>query len=195
MNPRLTVEELHRALGGQVINGKIGKEVLCPGPGHSARDRSLSVAPADNKDGFVVHSFGTDDPISCKEHVRAKLRLPPFGPKPKRGNGASKTYSPIVAQYVYQTADGTPHLRVTRTAAKDFFQSHWDGEKWADGAPKGRKIPYHLPELIAAAPATPIYVCEGEKDCDNLVKLRFVATCNSSGADNGSGGNGGVFIL
>jgi hypothetical protein len=140
MSPHLlTIEQLHRALGGDVVNGKIGKEVLCPGPGHSARDKSLSVAPADNVDGFVVHSFGTDDPIRCKEYVREKLRLPPFEPKPKKGNGASK-YSPTIAEYVYRAADGAPYLRVTRTAAKDFFQSHRDGDKWIGGAPKGAKI-------------------------------------------------------
>jgi len=44
-----------------------------------------------------------------------------------------------------------------------------------------------LPQLIAAAAATPIYIVEGEKDCDNLAKVGFVATCNSEGADGGSG--------
>src|SRR5262249_55886455 len=68
-----------------------------------------------------------------------------------------------------------------------FPQYYWDGEKWISGKPKGPKIPYMLPQLTAAAPTTPIYVVEGEKDCDNLAKIGFVATCNSEGADNGSG--------
>lgn len=61
-----------KALGGEVVRGSI----LCPGPGHSRADRSLSVtfrhgAPG----GFVVNSFAGDDPLSCKDHVRAVLGL------------------------------------------------------------------------------------------------------------------------
>ena len=60
--------------------------------------------------------------------------------------------------------------------------------QWASGKPKGPKIPYRLPELLAAPLTAPVYVVEGEKDGDNLAKLGFVATCNSEGADNGNGG-------
>jgi hypothetical protein len=56
------------------------------------------------------------------------------------------------------------------------------------GKPKGPKLPYYLPELLAAAPATPVYVVEGEKDADALSRLGFVATCNSEGADTCKGG-------
>jgi hypothetical protein len=41
------------SLGGEVS----GLQVRCPGPGHSATERSLSVRQALNDDGFVVHSF------------------------------------------------------------------------------------------------------------------------------------------
>src|SRR5262249_54035750 len=57
----------------------------------------------------------------------------------------------------------------------------------SSGKPKGPKVPYMLPQLTAAAPSTPIYIVEGEKDADNLAKLGFVATCNSEGADSGTG--------
>src|SRR5262245_52103340 len=62
--------ELARALGGDVV----GRQVLCPGPGHSPRDRSLSVTPAfDHPDGFIVHSHAGDDWRDCRAHVRARL--------------------------------------------------------------------------------------------------------------------------
>src|SRR5262249_52978043 len=45
---------------------------------------------------------------------------------------------------------------------------------------------YRLPELLAADPATTVWICEGEKDCDNLaakaLPLKLVATCNPMGA-------------
>ena len=48
------LRSLARALGGEVANGR----VLCPGPGHGPRDRSLSVRlSATAPDGFLVHSF------------------------------------------------------------------------------------------------------------------------------------------
>jgi hypothetical protein len=183
------IAKIAEALGGEVS----GAQVLAPGPGHSAVDRSLSVTLDAKMDGgFVVHSFAGDDDIKCKDHVREKLGLPKWAPekngKGRKENGGAKLYSPTIAKYVYRTADGTPYLQVHRQADKSAFpQYHWDTEKWISGKPKGPKIPYRLPELANAAPGTKIWVCEGEKDCDNLAKLGFVATCNSEGAEEGSG--------
>ena len=181
----MTVNRIAEALGGEVSGG----HVLAPGPGHSAQDRSLSVKLDDAApDGFVVHSFAGDDPIACRDHVRRKIGEPAFEPKKKKANGGGKTYSPTIAKYVYRLRDDTPYLQVHRLADKSGFpQYHWDGEKWISGKPDGPKVPYMLPQLIAAAPTAPIYVVEGEKDCDNLAKIGFVATCNSEGADNGNG--------
>ena len=66
------------ALGGEASSSGVN----CPGPGHSARDRSLSVTVSDTApSGFLVHSFAGDDPIRCKNHVRARLGLPAFSPE------------------------------------------------------------------------------------------------------------------
>ena len=76
-----------RALGGEVS----GRGVTCPGPGHSPRDRSLSVLPsATSPDGFVVFSHAGDDWQACRDHVRERLGLPPFRPglPQKRALGA-----------------------------------------------------------------------------------------------------------
>src|ERR1700757_3584275 len=43
---------------------------------------------------------------------------------PVKTNGGG---SPFVAQYIYEQADGTPYLKVCRTAEKQFPQFHWDG--------------------------------------------------------------------
>jgi hypothetical protein len=187
MSPTLpSINKIAETLGGEVSGG----QVLAPGPGHSAQDRSLSVKLDDAApDGFVVHSFAGDDPIACRDHVRRKLGAPEFDPKKKKANSGAKPFSPTVTKYVYRLADGTPYLQVHRLADKSGFpQYRWDGgEKWVSGKPKGPKIPYRLPELAAAALTTPVYIVEGEKDADNLAKIGFIATCNSEGADNGNG--------
>ncbi|MFZ3325662.1 MAG: hypothetical protein WA231_07105 [Methylocella sp.] len=57
----------------QALCGDVsGSGVICPGPGHSARDRSLSVTPSVTApNGFLVNSFAGDDPIACLDYVRA----------------------------------------------------------------------------------------------------------------------------
>jgi putative DNA primase/helicase len=60
-------------LGGDA-NGP--NALLAPGPGHSSHDRSMSVLfDPSAPDGFLVHSFAGDDPLVCRDHVRAALGL------------------------------------------------------------------------------------------------------------------------
>jgi len=183
-----SIDKIAEALGGDVTNG----EALVPGPGHSAEDRSLAIkCDSAAPDGFMVHSFAGDDPIVCRDHVRRKLGLPEFKPKEKKKsdkrNGARKpAWSPIIDRYVYRQAAGTPYLQVCRTAAKGFFQNKWNGQMWVTGKPDGPKIPYRLPELLAAPLTARVHICEGEKDVDGLAKLGFTATTNSEGAANWS---------
>jgi putative DNA primase/helicase len=66
-------------LGGEVV----GRQVLVPGPGHSPKDRSLSVHFISG-DEFIVHSFAGDDPIACKDYVRSKLGMQQWEPGDER---------------------------------------------------------------------------------------------------------------
>jgi putative DNA primase/helicase len=78
-------------LGGDVS----GRGVICPGPGHSARDRSLSVMPfATAPNGFLVNSFAGDDPLVCLDYVRSKLGLPEFSPARPRKPAAGSHGAP-----------------------------------------------------------------------------------------------------
>jgi predicted DNA-binding transcriptional regulator AlpA len=175
-------KQVAAALGGEVL----GREVLAPGPNHSAKDRSLAVRfdPA-APDGFVVHSFAGDDPLQCKDHVRSKLGIrwtprtiqSPITRMPQRVATASKP-----ADYVYELEDGTPYLRVRRSAEKRFFQQHWTGFDWQNGAPTGSKIPYRLPQLKQAEHDA-VFIVEGEKDADALAAMGLVATTNAGGAE------------
>lgn len=66
-----------RALGGEAR----GTGILCPGPGHSKGDRSLSLRRSVKSPiGYFVHSFAGDDFADCLDHVRHKLNLPEFEP-------------------------------------------------------------------------------------------------------------------
>ena len=76
------LRKLAYKLGGDVAGSDT---VLCPGPGHSTRDRSLAVrfeptAP----DGFVCHSHCDDDWKACRDLVRSRLGLPEWQPGDER---------------------------------------------------------------------------------------------------------------
>lgn len=67
-----SLRSIAAALGGDVISNRY---VLCPGPGHSRKDRSLKVTF--RVDGtFSVTSFAGDDWQQCKDYVRERLGLP-----------------------------------------------------------------------------------------------------------------------
>lgn len=67
----VSLHSIAAALGGKAVRDY----VLCPGPGHSRRDRSLKVRF--RPDGtFSVTSFAGDDWRTCKDFIRDKLGLP-----------------------------------------------------------------------------------------------------------------------
>ena len=175
----LSLAEMARRLGGEVS----GRQVLCPGPGHSDQDRSLSVKLKDDGTGILVHSFSGDDPIVCKDHIRQKLGLPPFTPT-KKGNGKDKPRKVIVAEYDYTDESGAILFQVVRYEPKTFRQRKPDGSgKWTWSLGDVRRVLFKLPELVEAMAADhPVFIVEGEKDVLALNKFGIVATTNPGGA-------------
>jgi RecA-family ATPase/DNA polymerase I-like protein with 3'-5' exonuclease and polymerase domains len=125
---------------------------------------------------------------------------PPPPPPPPGSNGRYPSgdrdqpeRGRLVAQYVYLDAGGRNYLQVRRyewftTAAdgsnekhKSFPQYRWAGTRWEKGAKGLPKIPFRLPELIAAPRTTLVPICAGEKDVLAMVRLGYVATTNPGG--------------
>jgi len=110
---------------------------------------------------------------------------PPWEQEQRAFNGypsGERMFGSTTAEYIYLDQNKQPYLKVRRTSAKQFPQFHMEAGRWKAGAPKGPKIPYRLPELLAAAPDVPIWIPEGEKDSDNAASLELIATTNSGGA-------------
>jgi putative DNA primase/helicase len=100
------------ALGGDAV---AGASILCPGPGHSPRDRSLSVTLSSAaRDGFVLHSHAGDDWRACRDHVLARIGLPAF----KRGDGRS---APITTS----RARPAPAVAIPKTDTGAFALRLW----------------------------------------------------------------------
>lgn len=92
------------------------------------------------------------------------------------GNGGK-----IVPEYNYRDEQGEVlYQMVRRYKPKRFSGRHPDGSGgWIYNLNGVRRVPYHLPDVIAASE---VYIAEGEKDCDRLASLGIVATTNSEGA-------------
>jgi len=172
----MSPQQIARIFGGDVSNGWVN----VPAPGHSVKDRSLGIKlDPSAPDGFRVNALGNgDDEIACRDYVRQKLGLSPWQPSAK----AKAPDNTIVATYIYKTADGENYLRVQKTRDKAFYQSRWEGNAWVKGKPQGPKLPYRLPSIVGSSIEQPIFIVEGEKDCDNLGFFDLIATTSSEGA-------------
>jgi len=87
-----------------------------------------------------------------------------------------------VATYSYTDEDGAVLFEVVRFEPKDFRQRRPDGRGgWIWNLDHVRRVPFHLPQLLAAKGKT-VHVVEGEKDVLALERIGLVATCNPGGA-------------
>jgi hypothetical protein len=165
----LTLRDIACVLGGEVS----GDQVLAPGPGHSRKDRSLSVKLSpDAPDGFIVHSFSGDDPIACKDYVRQRLGLPAFKPNNDRGKHT------IYFEY-RDPISGDIRYRKKRIELAD-------GTKTFVIEPKGRggssPLLYGSERLADITEGQPVFIVEGEKKVDRLSEFGAIAVCADAGA-------------
>ena len=99
----------------------------------------------------------------------------PVGPAQGRGR--------IVATYPYHDEGGELLFEVVRFDPKDFRQRQPDGNGGWIWSLKGvEPVLYRLPVLVAAADGAPVFIVEGERDCDRLAAQGLLATCNPGGA-------------
>jgi RecA-family ATPase len=194
------LQTIVRLLGGH----RNDDQVRCPGPGHSAADRSLSIKLDPNApDGFLTHSFSGDDPIACRDYVRSKLGLPAFKPnggRPRFTNAEIQhavimaTAESVAAKskpsavYDYKDRDGTLLYQVLRYPPKP-NKPKPIGVRRPDGNGgwiynlKGfdRRVLYRWPELLQFPDAT-IFFTEGEKDADRVWSFDLCATTIAFGS-------------
>jgi RecA-family ATPase len=191
--PLSDLPTLARALGGEIR----GNQILAPGPGHSAVDRSLAVKlDAAAPDGFLVHSFADDDPIRCRDYVRERCGLCAF----QKANGRPRATlaeidalfasavtetrekkANVVCRYDYRDESGALLYQVERLEPKGFRQRRPDGKGgWVYKLGDVRRVPYRLPDLLQYPDGT-VFVCEGEKDADNVAALGHCATTVAGG--------------
>jgi len=86
---------------------------------------------------------------------------------------------------IYDYRDESEQLlyQVVRYKPKDFRQRRPDGKDgWIWNLDGVRRVPYRLPELLQSSMQDFVFIAEGEKDCDRLYEIGFIATTNPMGA-------------
>lgn len=196
---QLDPNSMAAALGGTAH----GNQIQAPAPGHSKRDRSLSIQVGSQyPEGFVVNPHAGEEPLAMRDYVRRTCGLPEWTPdrqdapatvaptklvaKAKRYGDAHLTRDgfSLAAAYDYVSLDGEVLFQVCRyehpTKPKTFLQRQPDGRGgWNGGRPA--PVIYRWPE-IAAAPGKPVYIVEGEKDADTLAAAGLLATTGPNGS-------------
>jgi hypothetical protein len=141
-------------------------------PAHADDSPSLSITESQGK--VLVSCQAGCAQAAVIDALRAKGLWPKSTP--------TSTREPITT-YDYTDADGQLVYQVVRKPGKQFQQRRPNGNGgWVWNLDGVRRVPYRLPELLAAPAEEWVFVVEGEKDTDNLVLQGLVATTNSGGA-------------
>jgi hypothetical protein len=168
---RLLLERLRR-----VRKTQNGWSAACPG--HDDRYNSLSVAVTG--DGTVlVKCFAGCATKDIVAGVGLGLRdlFPSPDHLPRQKPRA------IAATYDYKDERGQVLFQVVRYEPKAFRQRQPEGrDGWRWDIQGVRRVPYRLPQLLAADPGKVVWVVEGERDANRLAELGEIATTNAGGA-------------
>lgn len=148
----------------------------CPLPGHSTPDGHLSVKDAGDKVLVACHPGPHKYQDYCQAWGFDSLTY---------SNNGSSSETKIIATYDYTDAHGKLLYEVVRYQPKDFKQRQPDGNGgWLWNLKNVTPVLYRLPQVIKAiADRQTVYICEGEKDANNLSNLGLIATTNSGGAE------------
>jgi len=150
-------------------------EALCPH--HDDRTPSLSISQGADGRALVCCQAGC-----LTEDVVADLGMRMQDLFSKTATGSSRPR--IAATYRYEDADGRLLYEVVRNEPKGFRQRRPDGRGgWSWNVRGVERVPFRLPAVLGAIKSGEvIYVVEGEKDVETMVRAGFTATTNAQGA-------------
>lgn len=172
-----------------------GGQYLAKCPAHDDRSASLSITEKDGK--ILLKCFAGCEYHSVRNALGltdADLRTTERQERDDYDPTFHKDFGKRAATYVYtdekgeelfamlryeKTVDGKRHKEM-RPALKDNSP-----RGYRHGIGKTRRVPYNLPAVRKAIEeGRTVFVCEGEKDCDNLAKWGLTATTNPFGGGN-----------
>lgn len=152
-------------------------------PWHSEKTPSAELYPDQNK-GYCHACKKRFDSIDLWAHFNNCNNAEAVKKLSDRLNNRPQQKKKIAATYDYVDAGGNHLFQAVRMAPKSFYQRRPDGRGgWINNLQGIEPIPYRLPELMKAIEQDQtVYIVEGERDVENLIKQGLAATCNSGGA-------------
>ena len=165
-----------------------GNQYQAQCPAHKDNSPSLSVSIAEGKILLHCHTGCTTENIISAMGLEMKDLFTEERTTPQYSNN-SKPKREITAVYDYKDLNGNIVHSTVRYNPKGFSQRRPDPDKhgeyiWKDVFKGITPILYNLQAVTnAIKEKQPVFVVEGEKDCENLTKLGFVATTCPMGAD------------
>lgn len=192
----MQLDEFLTHLDGVKKTGPTQYMACCPvKSAHKHGDRAPSLSVGKGNNGSIVfYCQGGCSQESVLQALGLSMKdLFPDGDRPRQEYRPRPTSredkGSIAAQYDYTDENGQLLARKTRweTAVdgkrkKTFTWGHPAGQGFRSGR-NGMAVPYRLPELVKAET---VFLCEGEKDVDNLTAQGLAATCTPDGAGAGS---------
>jgi RecA-family ATPase/5S rRNA maturation endonuclease (ribonuclease M5) len=196
----LQLDEFLTHLDGVKKTGPTQYMACCPvKSAHKHGDRAPSLSVGKGNNGSIVfYCQGGCSQESVLQALGLSMKdLFPDGDRPRFDRRQEYRPRPtsredkgrIAAQYDYTDENGQLLARKTRwektvdgKRKKTFTWGHPAGQGFQSGR-NGMAVPYRLPGLVKAET---VFLCEGEKDVDNLTAQGLAATCTPDGAGTGS---------
>jgi len=151
-----------------------GFAALCPA--HEDNKASLSITQKDGKVLMHCHAGCTTEAVLSSIDLTLKNLFPTL---------STSWESRVDKTYPYHNANGKLVYQVVRLKdPKDFRQRQPNGNNgWIWNMKGIDRVLYRLPDVLKAVKeGKPIFIPEGEKDCDTLTNLDLEATTNPGGA-------------
>lgn len=175
-----SAETIAKAFGKARKSGS-GWQCLCPI--HENQNSNPSLGVVDNPNGGVTFNcLANCDWREIQRIAEDRGLIERFEEKKKMHNESNGHLDQSV-NYSYFQEDKTVRYyvkRLVRNGSKSFLPYHFDESgKNITGLEGIERIPYNLPALLESEI---VYLTEGEKDADTLIRLNLPATTNVSGA-------------
>jgi 5S rRNA maturation endonuclease (ribonuclease M5) len=149
--------DLRQAVGVEAVRSGSEWRAICPR--HSDDHPSLSIS----EEKSVFHCFGCG--------WAGKLYHEPLKKEKKK----------IIATYDYTDEEGNLLFQIVRYEPKDFrVRRRGENGQWVYNLNGVKLVPYGLSQVIGSKDT--VFICEGEKDCENLRSLGFTVTTAPFGA-------------
>ena len=175
---------------------KTGKGYLVKCPLHKDDTASLHIGEDGNR--LLIKCFAGCDTTALLAFINGKdvnnfKRLSEDSLREVLGHTVERPKLEFDSAYRYTDANGTTLYEVQK-----FYEVYSDGRRKKTfkyrrpATPQEQedygveviysiegceRVPYNLPDLLAADPDEYIYLVDGEKDCDTLTRHGFIATC------------------